>query len=95
NQNQYSPLSMDDVTEITDDEVFDIYYNVTTAVHITTTHAPETSMGLWGLLFIFVVIILIIVLCFTCMSLLVLFGCVKSFLCIRCRRREELVGRIL
>ncbi|XP_041565833.1 uncharacterized protein LOC121467699 [Drosophila elegans] len=86
---------MDDVTETTDDEVLDIFYNVTTAVHLTTTHAPETSMGLWGLLFIFVVIILFVALCFACMGLLVLFGCMRSFLCIRCRGREELVGRIL
>ncbi|XP_016977646.2 uncharacterized protein LOC108043446 [Drosophila rhopaloa] len=87
-----SAFAMDDVTDITDEDVFEIFYNVTTVVHRTTTHAPETHMGLWGLLFIFLVIILIVVLCCTCMALLVLFGCIKSFMCFRCRNREEFVG---
>ncbi|XP_017018854.1 uncharacterized protein [Drosophila kikkawai] len=52
----------------------------------TTTPEPPLTLKMWGLLFIFGIIVLITLLCIVFMMLLVLFGCMKSFLCIRCRR---------
>ncbi|XP_037715288.1 uncharacterized protein LOC119550570 [Drosophila subpulchrella] len=80
---------MDESTAITIIDYEDLEGNVTIAAIKTTTYTPATTIGLWGLLFVFVIIILFIALCCTCMGLLVLFGCIKSFLCFRCRRRDE------
>ncbi|XP_020800312.1 uncharacterized protein LOC110177784 [Drosophila serrata] len=56
----------------------------------TTTPEPPLTLKMWGLLFIFGVIVVMTLLCIGCIILLVLFGCVNSFLCIHCRRcRDE------
>ncbi|XP_043064160.1 uncharacterized protein LOC108090668 [Drosophila ficusphila] len=78
---------------IDDDEEIDLIFNGTVLAPGTTTFEPYKSIGLWGLLFIFLVILGIIAICLTCMALLVIFGCMKSFLCFRCRRGEDFMER--
>lgn len=83
-----------DATTLSEYDIEYIDFNMTTVAFRTTTGHPDTNLGAWGLLFIFVVIFLIIAACCACMGVLVLFGCMKSFLCFRCRRRgDEFIGR--
>ncbi|KRJ99687.1 uncharacterized protein LOC6530545 [Drosophila yakuba] len=77
------------LTSISEYDFRDLNFNMTTVASRSTTEPPDTNLKYYGLLFIFAVILAFIVACSACMALLVLFGCMKSFFCIRCRRRDE------
>ncbi|XP_043645234.1 uncharacterized protein LOC122614682 [Drosophila teissieri] len=81
------------LTSISEYDYRDLDFNMTTVAMRSTTAPPDTNLKVYGLLFILVVIVGFIVVCTACMALLVLFGCMKSFFCIRCRRSDEFTER--